>query len=419
VTASHQDAGAPGANDQAQLVCEVMRRRGGDVAAAAQLVQMSREFDPAVAAELFEVLADAHLAAGHVNLAADARMQLLQTHPTAPAAREAALWLTRLYTSSEVAHRHRPPSAKASADADRGLATYGYSLASEFEETVKRARAAANPDAPPALGAPIADPALRFARAVAARRAGMAKPAAALLTPLKHLRTGDPWGDIARVEAWLAEGGDAERAPKPLARCVPAAAPPRLDGVLDDVCWQGEASLVIGVPTPAASPTVRLAYDAKYLYLACKCPLAGADYSADDRPRPRDGDLSRRDRVTLVLDADRDYATGWELTVDSRGWTGERCWWDAAWNPKWYVAAGGSAEGGETLDPSWTVEAAIPWRALAAEAPSAGAAWALSVVRTIPNGGAAGADRRQHWPNPKDAATAPAGPAAFGVLVFE
>src|SRR5262245_39994651 len=71
VTASNWDAAQRGAFDQAKLVRELMRRRGGDGAAAAQLVQMSREFDPDIAAESFEVLADAHLAAGQLNLAAD------------------------------------------------------------------------------------------------------------------------------------------------------------------------------------------------------------------------------------------------------------------------------------------------------------------------------------------------------------
>jgi hypothetical protein len=425
VAAANWDAAKPGARDQIELARELMRRRGGDAAAAAQLVQMSREFDPAAAAELFEALADAHLAAGKLNLAADARVLLLQTHPTTPAAREAALWLTRLYSSSEVAHTHKTPGVNVAA-AERGLATYGYSLAGEFEEIVKLARADAAPGDAPVLGAAVADPALRFARAVAARRAGFVKPAAALLTPLKHLREGDPWGDAARVEAWVADGGDAALAPKPLARCVPASAPPRLDGVLDDACWQGDARVVLGDASAEGMPIVRLAYDAKFLYVACVCPLADADYSRDDRPRPRDGDLSQRDRMTLVLDADRDFATGWELTIDSRGWTGDRCWDDAAWNPEWFVASRGPDEAPATLDAAWTSEAAIPWRELAAKAPATGAVWALSVVRSIPGAGVgdgAGVGvnpaREQHWPGAADPAKAPEGPAAFGVLMFE
>ena len=37
-----------------------------------------------------------------------------------------------------------------------------------------------------------------------------------------------------------------------------------------------------------------------------------------------------------------------ELLIDSRGWTADRCWGDAAWNPEWFVAAGelnGAANG--------------------------------------------------------------------------
>jgi hypothetical protein len=149
------------------------------------------------------------------------------------------------------------------------------------------------------------------------------------------------------------------------------------------------------------------------LYLAIVCPrFAGVDYARDEQPRPRDGDLSQRDRVTLTLDADRDYATGWELTVDNRGWTGDRCWGDAAWNPQWFVAAGPEAEP-LSLDPVWTAEAAIPWSALARQAPRAGEPWALSIARTIPGGPG------ERWPSGAKDEPAPTGPAAFGVLLFE
>lgn len=389
--ASHVDDGQAGSTfDRPHVVRELMRRRGGDPAAAAQLVQLCRGFDPAVAAACFEELAHAHQAAGDINLAADARLLFVQTHAGAPEARDAQLWLTRLYASSEVSHMHRPAGTAASDDVDQGLAMYGYSLAGGDTGAKD----------------PMSDPELTFARAVAARRAGLTKPAAAQLSPLKHQRPGDPWGDCARAEAWLAESRESPP-PKPVARCAPAAARPTLDGKLDDPCWHGAVAVELG--TAATRPgLVRVAYDGEFLYLGVTCAkLDGVDYARDDAPRPHDGDLSRHDRVTVVLDADRDYATGFELTIDSRAWTGDRCWGDAAWNPDWYVAGG---EDDLPTGAAWTAEAAIPWKALAIRAPRAGEAWACSVFREAP-----GVDT-QRWSGDASSAT---GPTAFGLLRFE
>jgi hypothetical protein len=391
--------------DRVTLVRELMRRRGGDPAAAAQLVQMTREFEAAVAADMFEVLAAAHLAAGQVDLAADARLLLVQTHPDAPAARRAALWLTRLYASGEVAHMHSTADGE-QADATRGMAMYAYSLGTGFEAAAKtRAEQLGQ-------AAPADDPALRFARAAAARRAGQAKPAAALLTPLKHARPGDPWGDCAKMEDWLAKTREAAAPPKPVAHCPAANAPPKLDGVLAEACWQADAGVVLEPPQTEAIRRVCFAFDREFLYVACELSHApGVDYSLDRRPRTRDADLSQHDRVTILLDADRDYATAWELAIDSRGWTGDRCWGDATWNPEWFVAAAPRAE--NSLNPAdayWVVEAAIPWSALARKAPHSGEAWACGVVRETPGAAAEG------WPVAGGAGDSP---TRFGVLVFE
>jgi hypothetical protein len=149
---------------------------------------------------------------------------------------------------------------------------------------------------------------------------------------------------------------------------------------------------------------VLLAYDAGYLYVACSCAKApGRSYPADESPRPRDPDLRPRDRVELRLDADRDYSTGFRFTVDHRGWAADACLDDADWNPQWYVA---SDQHGE----AWIVEAAIPWSAVAAAAPTQGALWAAGLKRIVPAVG------RQSWPPATD--TNPA-PAPMGPLVFE
>jgi hypothetical protein len=58
---------------------------------------------------------------------------------------------------------------------------------------------------------------------------------------------------------------------------------------------------------PAA---VLLACDDEYLYVAASCrKVPSAAYPASSGPRPRDPDLSQRDRIEVLIDVDRDYAT--------------------------------------------------------------------------------------------------------------
>ena len=135
---------------------------------------------------------------------------------------------------------------------------------------------------------------------------------------------------------------------------------------------------------------------------SCISPsIAGGAPGADDHDdaaadgtesRPRDADLSARDRVDILLDPDRNYATCYRLTIDHRGWTAESCWGDTTWNPTWYVAA---ARDGDT----WTVEAAVPWEELAGRPAQSNDAWAIGIERTVPGVGfqfvdLAGLDRR-------------------------
>ena len=83
--------------------------------------------------------------------------------------------------------------------------------------------------------------------------------------------------------------------------------------------------------------------------------------------------------MTLWLDVNRDYTSGYALAIDCRGHVHESCFGDATWNPKWYVAAACD-------DRSWTVEAAIPLAELVARAPQAGDAWAIAAARVTASG---------------------------------
>jgi hypothetical protein len=395
-------------DENVDLIRELMRRRGGDPAALAQLVQLTRFCSPAKTAELFDELAKAHRRAGDLNLAAATRQLLVERFPDEPAAKRGLLWLVRLYASSEVAWARRLPtqtpmagrlklvprdeparlaSAEAASESPRAepggegaLATYALALAG---------KAAA---IRPAL---VDDPALMVQRAAAARRLGDLKAAQGFLTSLKHVRAGDGWGDCARMESWLSEGRDSPP-PKPVARIALATTRPHLDGILGEPCWQGEAVRI-------GEARAWLARDDDYLYLAVSCPkVAGVDHPRDGRPRPHDGEVKQFDHVRVRLDLDRDYATSFELVVDSRGWTADCAWGDASWNPEWFVAAG-------EADGAWTAEAAISLAELAEHPPQAKDAWACRIERRVPSHGG------QRWPATEKAS----GPQGYGLMLFD
>jgi hypothetical protein len=208
------------------------------------------------------------------------------------------------------------------------------------------------------------------------------------------LRTGGegPWKKSAQMELWIAN--PVELPPKSLQTCRRTDERPVLDGIFSDPCWQSadEMPLLSDLevrPDAANHAFALLSYDEEYLYFAGSFPRV-PDTPADlpsTKGRQHDADLSRFDRVELLLDVDRDYVTYYRFAVDQRGWTAEDCWEDATWNPRWFVAADGDAA-------SWRVEAAIPWKELVPGAPRKNTVWGARVVRTIPAVGV------QSWTHP-------------------
>ncbi|HEX6962229.1 MAG TPA: hypothetical protein VF175_10210 [Lacipirellula sp.] len=421
------DAATPGAQQpplsaeqarEVEMIRQLARHRGGQPEALAQIVQLASPYGDAISAELLEELAASHRRVGALNLAADARTHLAQRYPNEPLGRRAILWLVRLYASGEVAHARRSESP-GTANLRRQLSPRMAAALSEMPTSVEGGPAVSPAAekageqfalyalrfATRAMGSHAGladDPALAFQRSVAARKAGQTKSSEAFLSPLKHRAAADPWGQCARAEEWLLDRA-AEASPKPVTPCVSAEAPPHLDGHLDDPCWKiavDQRAPVSSQDHAASLPAdVRLAYDEEYIYVAVQCQkLEGASYEPDARPRPHDGDVEAHDRVRLLIDVDRDYASWFELVIDCRGWTADRCWGDVRWNPSWYVARGESADGA-----AWTAEAAIPLDELVAVPPTSGAAWAAATTR-LPAAEQSVADLE---------------PAAFSLLLFD
>jgi hypothetical protein len=142
---------------------------------------------------------------------------------------------------------------------------------------------------------------------------------------------------------------------------------------------------------------VWMAYDKDFLYLAARC-----GHPAGKGAEKVDADLRPFDRLSLVLDLDRDYATYFQLQVDQRGCVCEDCWGDGTWDPRWFVAVENGQEG-------WVVEAAIPLVELTGDAVTTGKAWAANVTRVLPGRGV------QAMSLPADVTPRPEG---LGLLMF-
>ena len=353
----------------------------------AQTNQLTRELDDASAGRIVYQLGDRYRCTGRWALAAETFQAMVDRYPDHALTPQALLWLVQFYASEEAAWRVEPDPSRRQSRYQRAL-----TLAKQLERL--------QPEW-------FAEPRLQFPLAVAFRN--LNRPRQAENCYLLEARNGqrDAWGMCAEGE--LRRAGSKAAWLKPALLCVRTQSRPHLDGRLEDAVWKRAKRVALESPQhdddqwPAE---VMLAYDAEFLYFAGRCVRAGGpspETLPAGGPRPRDADLSAHDRVELLLDLDRDRTTFAQLTIDDRGWTNDRWWDDATWNPTWYVAATQTKE-------AWTFEAAIPFQQLAGRPPRPGDRWAVGVQRILPGTGF------QSWSSP--AAVAPL-PEGFGYLIFE
>jgi photosystem II stability/assembly factor-like uncharacterized protein len=216
----------------------------------------------------------------------------------------------------------------------------------------------------------------------------------------------NPWFDAVAAELFLMNRRLMPTCPKPMAACAKLADRPVLDGKLDDDVWKAATELSLNEGTKELAAThgtaARLAFDDEYLYLGVTCRHPNGEQVPAADKRKHDDDVTPHDRVELLLDLDRDYATYYRLRVDHRGCTAEDCWGDASWNPTWYVAVSPSPAG-------WTAEVAIPLSELTGSRPRDKHVWAANVTRVVPGRGVLS------WSGPADATPRPEG---LGLLEF-
>lgn len=213
-----------------------------------------------------------------------------------------------------------------------------------------------------------------------------------------------PWHEAARSEVWFTNRTDS---PPRLGRVRYTEVRPFLDGKFDDPCWKDVKPMLldnaVGDTAKQYTTEAMFAFDQEFLYVALKCTHPEGKRLPPVKPRPRDADVDAFDRVSLLFDLDRDYATYFHLEVDQRGCVRDSCWGDRNWNPKWFVAVHSS-------DTAWHIEAAIPLSELTGQPIAQQTAWAFNVVRVLPGRGV------QSWSLPADVTPRPEG---MSLLMFD
>ncbi|MCA9173268.1 MAG: tetratricopeptide repeat protein [Planctomycetales bacterium] len=438
---------------------------------AAGLSELTTELPASGAGALLYQIAESFRRRGRLDLATDVLERLVQEHPDHEVAESAMLMLIRYYTSTEDAWRRQSMTiyrsqtsvaekemrqaresdvpnlfggakqrprvgpatsfvANATSAAGHHSPAQRHKRAMELAERVRQSH--------PSL---FLDPEFRFVFSAAERFSGT-RTDGFHQSLISGSHAQNPWAQRAMAELWLA-GGMQGQPPIPTTHC-PRGPKPFLDGELDDAIWamatplelrtghyddsQWPAAALVGwdldylfiaasceAPTsPSAKPTSTIDSPINSAGLAPVVPamsgprLLTASHATTPNPlsepeRQRDADMTEFDRIGIRLDRDRDYVTSYEFWVDQRGWGSERCLDDATWNPNWHIAT-------RQRGNRWTLEAAIPWKALAASAPQRGETWALNLTRVLPGHGV------QSW---TQRGTVESNVEGFGILVFQ
>lgn len=416
----------------------------------AQLPDVLRDLATEQSVALMTELAQSYRDQSQYELAESTYLELVRRHPEHPAALNAMRWLMQYWTSTEVAYQRLrgrgqsmtiqgadpaavqqrlqqgQPGDSAFLAAPMTIADVLPRRASQSSSlTVSRG---VNAEAPPnameqwqrraaEMAAQMSEQAPRLFQ-----QPEIQLPFAALMRTRKSAGQSDevyrrfqrttfdgPLAALIEQELWLAKA--VTTPPRKLAQSQTVQQRPYLDGVLSDPCWQAAQELPLSPPSldpelpSPSSGFVMFAHDREFLYIAAHVRREGRQSNdillANDRDH--DADLTGHDRLGIALDIDRDYTTWYEFAVDHRGQTSDRCWEDATFNPKWFVACDSDAE-------RWQLEIAIPWSELTSTAPEYHDVWGISVVRVIPQEGQHGLSQPAHWPPTWD---------TFGLLRFE
>ncbi len=387
---------------------------------------------------------------GQWSLASEAYLLMAERYPAHPLTAEAYRWLIRHQSSSEARRRYELKHFVVLSEHEHGIKGSGTQPIGNPDALVKppfkidvpqieekkesatffnRSEARQWYQGPLELEKRLAtfgplfanDPATQFCLQAARRNLGQVQEARKWYAQFVAKQPEGPWRDAAQAELWLLNRTGP--APKPVVACRFTETKPFLDGKLDDACWQNAAVLRLSAagdvrkdaPLEARQaqeqflkeyPTeVRMAHDNEYLYVAVRCFHPPEKQVPMVKGRTRDADLRAFDRVSIMLDLDRDYATYFHLQIDQRGCVAEDCWGDKTWNPRWFVSV-------QNEQSVWVAEAAIPLAALTGDQVLSGRAWAFNAVRVLPGRGV------QAWSLPAEVPEESPRPEGMGLLIF-
>lgn len=417
-------------------------------AALAQILPALKEMPGDQGARAVSAIAQQYANSGQWILARETFLMLVDKYPKHPLSLEAYRWLVRYQSSGEARRRQElghfllyteTGVEKADPSVPKGIVKGGTEIVqashlvqlSDMEDA--RAWFKGSLAIEPRLQAfgPLyaSDPAMQLCWHSSRRQLGEAdagkqwfsKYLSETAVPLGGqtvVRGADPWRDCAMAELWLANRNIGTSPAKPLAYGIRSEQRPHLDGKLDEACWQGVQPMLLtttagdleatgqkndqGRWTSDYTAKVWFAYDHENLYIAVHCTHPRGKRVPPVEKRSFDMDLRSFDRISILLDIDRDYQTYYHLQIDQRGCLAEDCWGDRSWNPKWYVAIASD-------ETSWTAEAAITLSDLTGEKIMPGKAWAANATRIVPGAGV------QAWSIPADAKPRPEG---MGILQF-
>ena len=374
-----------------------------------KLMQVLDSLPDGHAAGLLSSIARQQLQSGNGNWAHDTFTRLVERYPAHPLSLPAYRWLVQHDGSSEMRRRCELNQYVMRGKLAREVKTGDTQQVGYTDKPIGARWWQSSIDHGKKLAGfgPLyaADPSTMFGLQAARRGLGDVAGPADWFGKFQSYVKDRPWHDAAHAEQWLA--GRTNEPPRRLARCRLTDMRPYLDGELDDRCWQGMKPLVlenaVGDTAKEYATQAMFAYDQEFLYLALKCRHPKGKQVPPVKVRPRDADLDAFDRVSILIDVDRDYATYFRLEIDQRGCVREDCWGEAGWNPKWFVAIKSSEE-------SWQIEAAIPLGELTGDRIAVNSAWAFNVVRIVPGQGV------QSWSQPADVQPRPEG---MSLLVFQ
>ena len=361
----------------------------------AQIHRAAAELSVDHAAQVLIDIATENFTHGKAPLAADTLALLIDHAPDHPLAAAAWKWLLTYHASEEFQYlfRHEKPDKVrlANATSINPMPPETPLNATDWGEQLQRTA--------PVL---FSDPRIQLPLAAAYRNQGNSRQAQRIALTLSRSPWLGPYAACGDLEANRPVNTTTVRRPHWTASR--ARSKPYLDGLLDDACWREKTNSIELADRNGATDTatrIQTCFDQQYLYFGIRCQKAdGVAYPPTPAARKRDTELDQYDRVQISIDIDRDYATSYRLTVDSRGCTHDQLWMDPNWDPVWYVAK-------TETETHWMCELAIPLDTLSDQKRTTERLWACGVQRVIPGKGF------QSWTEP---ASLKGDPAGFGHL---